>query len=128
MKRNKKSKNTDPKSINVPNISFSLTDTLDEREKDFKKQRIERGFDDSETWSLRDTIANFIIPRLERYNEITDGMFIRKKEYTDGVQDFLKALKLISRDDGVCMFTDEEEIQVSKGLDAFPKVFMGLWW
>ena len=61
----------DIKYLGVPNVCFSLTNKDDDREEKFSKQRIERGFDDSETWSLRDTIANFILPRLKAFNEIT---------------------------------------------------------
>jgi len=67
----------DFKYMQIPNICFSLTDVDDKREMEFKKQRLERGFDDSETWSLRDTIANFIIPRLERYEEIAKDFLKR---------------------------------------------------
>jgi len=56
----------DVKYLGIPNICFSLTDKDDKREIDFIKQRIERGFDDSETWSLRDSMALFILPRLKR--------------------------------------------------------------
>lgn len=55
----------DPKYLGIPNIQFSLTDKDDKREKNFSKQRIERGFDDSETWSLDSTITSFILPRLK---------------------------------------------------------------
>ncbi len=56
----------DIKHIGIPNICFSLTSNDDKREVSYSEQRKERGFDDSETWSLSDTIANFIIPRLEK--------------------------------------------------------------
>ena len=65
------SNNVDPKYIGVPNICFSLTEKEDSREENFSKQRMERGFDDSETWSLRDTIGNFILPRLRRFKEVS---------------------------------------------------------
>ena len=55
---------TDPKYLGIPNICFSLTDKDDKREEKFIKQRLQRGFDDTETWSLRDTIADFVVPRL----------------------------------------------------------------
>jgi hypothetical protein len=50
----------DVKYLGVPNICFSLTDKNDKRGIEFTKQRIERGFDYSKTWSLRDSIALFI--------------------------------------------------------------------
>lgn len=118
----------DIKYIGVPNVCFSLTDKNDKREADYSIQRIERGFDDSETWSLRDTIANFIIPRLERYEEIANDFLKRDPELTEDIDYFLKAMKLIARDNGACFFNKEEENIVERGLEAFPKVFMSLWW
>ena len=119
---------TDPKYLGIPNICFSLTDKDDKREVDYSKQRIERGFDDSETWSLRDSIANFIIPRLERYEEIAKDFLKREPELTEDIDYLLRAMKLIARDNGVCIFNEEEERIVEKGLESFPKVFMSLWW
>lgn len=36
----------------------------------FLRQRITRGWDDSETWSLDSKITEFILPRLKRFKEI----------------------------------------------------------
>lgn len=116
----------DIKYLDVPNICFSLTRKDDDREDEFKKQRIKYGFDDSETWSLRDTIAHFIIPRLERYMEIMKG--IEDKALRKDMKRFLKAMKLISRDEGAAIFNEKEQKQVDKGLEMFPKIFMALWW
>jgi len=121
-------KKVDIKYLGIPNICFSLTDKDDKREERLKPQRLERGFDDSETWSLRDTIANFIIPRLERYEEIANDFLIRDKSLTDDIQKFLTAMKLVSRDNGSTILTVEEEKQLIEGLKAFPEIFMRLWW
>jgi hypothetical protein len=118
----------DHKYIGVPNICFSLTDKDDDREKEYSKQRIEFGFDDSETWSLRDTIANFIIPRLERYEEILKEFLIRDEELIKDIEKFLIAMKLTARDEGSLILSEEEEKQLTEGLDAFPKIFLTLWW
>jgi hypothetical protein len=118
----------DIKYLGVPNVCFSLTEKTDKREPQFKLQRIERGFDDSETWFLRDTIAKFIIPRLERYEEISKGFLNRDEELVKEIEEFLTAMKLLSRDKGICIFTKEEQEQVDKGLENFPKIFMSLWW
>lgn len=118
----------DPKYINVPNICFSITDKNDNREPEFIKQRLERGFDDSETWSLRDTIANFIIPRLKRYQEIADNFLIRDDELIKDINLFINVMELTVRDEGACVFTEEEIKQLIEGLEKFPKIFMTLWW
>ena len=118
----------DVKYLGVPNICFSLTDKDEKREIDFIKQRIERGFDDSETWSLRDSIALFILPRLKRYQEIANDFVKRDVELVNDIDCFIKAMELVSRDNGSCMHTPEEEKQLIEGLEKFPKIFMSLWW
>ena len=116
----------DIKYSGVPNLCFSLTDADDDREEGFAKQRKEFGFDDSETWCLMASIAHYTIPRLERYVEITDGMF--ENNSTKECNQLLEALKLLVRDDSFCMFDDDEKKVVEKGLKQFHKIFQGLWW
>jgi len=118
--------NVDIKYSGIPNICFSLTDENDDREKDFIKQRIEKGFDESETWSLRDTIANFIIPRLELYIKITPSEI--EVEQMDEIKSFLSAMKLVARDRGSLILTDKEKEILDNGLQNFHKIFLGLWW
>lgn len=113
----------DIKYLKVPNVCFSLTNKNDPREEEFKKQRIEKGFDDSETWSLDSTICKFIIPRLERYIEITDSI-LEDDEFKSNVKLFLNALKLHSQD----ITNVDEDKQIKKGLELFPKIFKRLWW
>jgi len=117
----------DPKYLGIPNINFSLTSKEDKREELFKEQRLKRGFDDSETWSLTDTICLFIIPRLEEYQKKANGYLKREDTLVERIDGFLEALKLLSRDDGICTFTEEEEKQVERGLKAFPDIFRSLW-
>lgn len=121
-------KKIDPKYINVPNICFSLTKKTDDREPEFIKQRIERGFDSSETWSLCNTIADFIIPRLEVFQEIVKDVNEPDKVFEKQIKEFLTALKLIQRDDGAWNFSDGEQAMIDKGLNSFPKIFMSLWY
>lgn len=118
----------DPKKLGIPNICFSLTKDDDQREEDFKHQRLTRGFDDSETWSLCDTIANFTIPRLEAYLEFYDEVIIDHQGFREKATKLLEALKLIARDDGIRIFSPEEDEKVREGLKVFPEIFLGLWW
>lgn len=120
--------NIDPATIGVPNICFSLLSKTDPRFIESKKDRIERGFDDSETWSLTDTIANFCLPRLKRYNEIAANVIVQSKEEKEGVAALIDMFELVARDNGAHTFTDDESKRVQAGLDAFPKTFMLLWW
>lgn len=121
-------KKIDIKYSGIPNICFSLTNKGDDRDKIYAEQRKERGFDVSETWSLTDTIAKFIIPRLEVYQEESNKFLLRDPEVVKEIDEFLQAMKLIVRDRGNWCFSDEEEKLVDKGLENFPKIFMKLWW
>ena len=121
----------DIKYLGVPNVCFSLTNKDDDREEKFSKQRIERGFDDSETWSLRDTIANFILPRLKAFNEIT---FSRPadlediSEWNDILNKMCKSFEYVARDKGMFILTDEEYEEYKEGMELFKKYFLDLWW
>ncbi len=105
----------DPKYLGIPNIQFSLTDKNDSREENFKKDRILNGFDESETWNLSSTICRFIIPRLKRFIEITDGMFTDNSEYINKCKRFLKALEASDSDD-------------NNDLNLFAEILPGLGW
>lgn len=118
----------DPKYLGIPNICFSLTKPDDEREIKFRLQRIERGFDDSETWSLRDTIGNFILPRLKRHREIIGGFLNNTEELYEDCDKSIRAFELLVRDKGATIWTKEEEGEFEIGMDAFNRVFMRLWW
>jgi len=116
----------DFKYMQIPNICFSLTDADDKREMEFKKQRLERGFDDSETWSLRDTIANFIIPRLERYEEIAKDFIKREPELEeDIIRERLSITGLcmehIDSDYQLCINNTEELDLLIKQLNEYEK-------
>ena len=117
----------DPKNIGVPNICFSLTDRNDDREKKFSKQRIRRGFDDSETWCLASTIAKFIIPRLGRFIEIEKSIHDDGGE-TEDYEKMLKAFELILKDDASWNFTEEDQKELSEGLELFGLNYLSLWW
>lgn len=75
--------NTAPKGVDpleIPNCSFSnvkdwmyLGPQDVEKLAKYKKQRIERGFDDTELWSFDVTIAKFVLPRLIEFRKVANG-------------------------------------------------------
>ena len=121
--------NLDPKYLKIPNINFGLDLDDEKKDKKYSKQRIENGFDNTETWCLYSTIAKFIVPRLEKFIEVTDG-FINKDydkfeiEKWKNINIVLEAFKLIMKDE----LTRQEEKIANKGLKLFPKIFYHLWW
>lgn len=120
----------DIKHLNIPNVCFSLTDSDDSREIEYSKQRQLRGFDDSETWSLTDTICNFILPRLIRFKEINASTpaQLTEEEWSNILDKMIIAFQLTSKDSGSRIWIDNETEQVKDGLDLFREWFMHLWW
>lgn len=81
---NKVNTGLDP--LDIPNCSGSLVgdelnflafgeskDKYIEKLAKYKGQRIERGFDDTELWSLDRTIAKYVLPRLIEFKKVTNG-------------------------------------------------------
>ena len=123
-------KGEDIKYLNIPNVCFSLTDKKDKREKEFSKQRIERGFDDSETWSLDSSIASFTVPRLKRFKEVNNGapFQLNIEEWNIILDKMITSFELILENSGSCIWNEGEEKQVNEGLDLFRNYFFDLWW
>jgi hypothetical protein len=117
----------DPVHCNIPNICFSLIEEKDERFKKYKKQRKERGFDDSETWTLYYTIACFIIPRMEVYLNISNEVIKRDNKMKQDMEHLLLAFKLVVKDVEECI-GEEERLIMKEGLEKFPHLFHFLWW
>lgn len=114
----------DPKYLGIPNICFSLTKTMDEREQQFSQQRLERGFDDSETWGLYSSIAKFILPRLRCFQEICTS-WLDEEEHKN-INKMITGFSLVTDDEHD--MTNEDYEVVYEALDIFAKEFFSLWW
>lgn len=81
---NKVNTGLDP--LDIPNCSASLVgDELNflafgetdenyvKKVAKYKKQRIERGFDDTELWNLNTSIAKYVLPRLIEFKKMNNG-------------------------------------------------------
>ena len=123
-------KKIDPIGINNVNFSFELSKDDDRREL-FKKQRLERGFDDTELWNLDITIARFIYPRLKAYVDLHKEMYSNldsfNKESEKELDKMVKAFKTYLDGDSKAFLTKKEEKTVSKGFRLFIKHFRHLW-
>ena len=121
----------DIKYLGIPNVCFSLTKPDDDREPEFAEQRKVRGFDDSETWSLRDTFADFMVPRLKVFIEKTCGhpCGLMGDEWSVILNKILFAFELVqsidNRDENPTL---EEWDRYQEGMDLFSKWYMNLWW
>lgn len=113
----------------IPNVCFSLVDPEDDRWEEYTKQRLERGFDTSETWNLDATIARFVYPRLKVFIEDVNriGTYPANMTFSEWVnilEDMLKGFELLMSDE---IKTDDEEKVIEKSLDLFRKHFFSLW-
>lgn len=119
----------DPKELGIPNINFSFDVVDDERKIKFKQQRLERGFDDSETWNLDYTIARFIVPRLACYVDIAESHILRSSEQIEKTNKALVALKTIIADgDGNNIDSKVTDDDIAEGLHCLADIFRSLWW
>ena len=111
----------------IPNVNFTLINEDDERWEEFKQERLERGFDESELWNLDYTIAKFIYPRLQAFFEgnISHPIGMTQDEWYIKIKSMLDAFKLIITDKGP--FNEEEDKIINEGLDNFRKYFFWLW-
>lgn len=121
----------DPRYIGVPNINFSIVDGDDKRSKKFKKQRINHGFDDSETWSLDCTIAKFLLPRLERLYDIKyiiyGGQCADHKSRKKALKHMIQAFRIIASE-SYFLPSKEDQKKIDRGLKKFYKYYGSLWW
>lgn len=130
-----KDKNTSSKwSLKEP----LFLDKTDDRYKDQLKQLKEDGFSDTETWSLYTTMAEFILPRLRRFKEITPaypmgssmekwqeqlGEMIFAFEWTLAEDEMTEEYQALNEEDKKANWERHEA-----GMALFGEAFMGLWW
>lgn len=120
----------------------------DKREKTWKRQRAERGFDDRDLWCLDATIAEFILPRLKAFRKQNvsnwfpdfDNSFLdrkdRKKQMKWGckktncvIDKMILAFELlIEYGRKGKILSKEENKNVTEGLRLFYEYFRALWY
>jgi hypothetical protein len=117
---------TDPRTSGIPNINFSIY-TDDKREERFLKQRLERGFDESETWSLYTTISKFILPRLKCFKEstIAHPPELSPEEWNSILEKMIKSFEISANAD---FMTEEQSDEFREGFNLFNEYFFALWW
>lgn len=90
------------------------------------RQRLTKGFDDSETWSLFIDNSQWLVPRLERFIELQDCHpgSISNDEWIEILNKIILAHKIIAKDD----FQPEEKTIVEEGLKLYAEWYLNLWW
>ena len=126
-------KKVDP--YGIKNVNFSLINKDNGRFEAYKQQRLERGFDDSELWSLDCTIAEFIAPRLKVYKEaaakIGEHPFdVTEQEWQNILGEMVEGFEIYP--EHLHWVEEEAEAErnwkkVNKALSHFHKWFFNLW-
>ena len=118
---------TDPKALGIPNINFSVYADDDKREERFLKQRLERGFDESETWNLYTTISRFILPRIKEFKEcnICHPPELTPEEWNNILDKMIRAFEISSNSE---YMTEEQSDEFREGFNLFNEYFFALWW
>ena len=86
----------------------------------------------SDTYNLDMTIAQFVLPRLELFKNLTDCYPDRDgchsyEEWMNILDKMIKAFSIISKSAGITRNRDEIQI-LEEGLDLFRKHYLDLWW
>jgi len=117
-----------PDTLNMKNINFSIESDDFNNALEYKLQRLERGFDDTETWNLYVTIAGFVVPRLKRFKEVTMGYpaSMTEKEWNESLDKMIFAFETMLNEDGDIDCCDNEKVE--EGLSLFAKHYLHLWW
>jgi len=126
-----------PEGLN--NISFSVADEIYEKDptkkEQYRQQRFEKGFDDTETWHMDRTMALFIIPRLKRFIEVNNGIPIGEtvESYNEKLNFIISAFENYYDSDKYYNSVDIEERQkltddVRQAVEYLSKLWFELWW
>jgi hypothetical protein len=100
----------------------------DPRAKIWAKQRKEWGFDDRETWALDWTIAEFVLPRLKRFKDVSFAFSAGSlAEWHKILDQMISAFDLTLADRSRDL-TKQERRSMARGLKLFAKHFNDLWW
>ncbi len=101
----------------------------------FRWQKLTRGWNDSDTWNLDHTIAEFVLPRIKRFKEITISYpgHLDKDSWNKILDQMIFSFEAILNEWNLNepKMTVEErkeyDKKVQEGLDLFGKYFRDLW-
>ena len=122
------------------NLNFSLKEVELSTKLKYLRERLERGFDDTEIWNLCDTVAMFILPRLKRFKEVNKGYpaELTPEGWDEVIEKMIYAFEHSEYEDldydGKNWFelpeTEKNEIlcKITEGLNLFARHFFDLWW
>lgn len=92
-------------------------------------QRRNRGWDDSETWSLDYSLAKVILPRLKRFRDLSIGFpsDLSEDEWQEMLNKMIAAFEFAASEDR-WMASPEEYDKHHEGIKLFAEHYWALWW
>lgn len=94
-------------------------------------QRRTRGFDDSETWSMDQTLSIHILPRLKRFKQVNNGTpyGLTEEQWNEILDKMIYSFEFASNEDKYFYSHKQWEYDKFKeGIKLFAKYFSALWW
>ena len=95
-------------------------------------QRLTRGWDDSETWSLDDSIAKLILPRLRRFKDVSIAypVELTPEQWNSYLDEMIFAFEWFSSEERWENGPDchEKYEKAQKGIDLFAIYYSDLRW
>jgi len=101
---------------------------LSKRDIKFFFQRLFRGWDDGDTFSLDHSLAKLIAPRLKRFKEVSIAVpyGVEEKEWAEMLDTMIASFEYFGSE--TRWLNPQEEIKHQKGIDLFSKYYTSLWW
>ena len=101
----------------------------DDRQEEWYNERKENGFDDTETWSLKTTIAKFTLPRLKWFKErhFDNPWDITFEKWDEILDNMIFSFEYYAKDEWKPI-SDEEFKRVEEGMKLFGEYYGDLWW
>lgn len=94
----------------------------------YQQQFEQQGFDDTVTWNMDMSIAQWITPRLRRFKEINNCIptdIATEEEWDIILSKIISTFELLSDEANV---NDVSSASINEGLDLFRKHYFDLWW
>ena len=93
-------------------------------------QRLERGFDDSELWSLDATLCKFLLPRLKRFKKVTcvHPACLSQEEWNSILDEIIWLCEQYENNRFYARLDDNEEVRANKAKDLLGEYLFCLWW
>lgn len=117
--------------LGIRNVNFSIIEKGNKRKylQLWKKQRLERGFDDTECWNLDCTFGKFIVPRLKVLRRNYHGYpteLGNEKKWGKVLDEMIWAFDMASKRFEYD-WTEDDVKRIKKGLKLFAKFYFDLW-